>query len=254
MFRAHHDDDPPIEAPTPGDQGTGREHLKLLKQLVDSFALTNRLLAVSYGSDGGVADRRNGTPFYIDLGIEIPLPDNSPSAPPESYIPVTTVDTSRINQLITPTLGSNDIRYTIGVDSFSVHRTAAPDRSWPITVLAPSLQSSTGSRYLTLLAGEQGTSLSGTASSVVFDYLPSSFNVTLGFMDPIPVDASGALSSTIYPLVFNDTWLTEAVASGSIPVIPGGATSLWTSSNIYALTIRLYIIPTITPRVVITTN
>ena len=231
----------------PGVPGTGAEHLKLLQQLVSSFALTNRLLAVSFGPDGGVADRRNGMPFYIDLGVEIPIPNAG--GPSESYTPVASIDTSKIAQMITPTLGSNNVRFTIGVDSFSVHRTpGAPTRPWPISVLAPSLQSVTGSRYLTLLSGDSGNALSGTASSVLFDELPSSFSVTLGFLDPIPTDASGTLSSSIYPLVYNAAWEAEALAAGVIPVIPGTATTLWTSSNIYAVTLRLYVIPTITAR------
>lgn len=230
-----------------GGSTDAAEHVKLLRQLVSSFALTNRLLAVSYGADGGVADRRNGVPYYLDLGVEVPLPN--PTGPSEVYTPTITVDTSRIARQITPSLGSSDVRFTIGVDSFSVHRLNPATKPWPIAVLAPSLQSSTGARYLTMLSGDSGNALSGTASSVVFDVLPTSFNVTLGFLDPIPTNDSGTLSAEVYPLVYNNAWEQEAIAGGDLPLIPGTIQPLWSSSNIYAMTVRLYIIPTITPRV-----
>lgn len=256
MFRAQHQTDPlsqfagaaAREAGVDAENRNDPEMLRVMKQLLTSFMLTNRILGATYGTDTGISDRRSGQAYYIDVGILIP---EAPSGPPAiSYTPRVSVNTSRIAELIAPSLGDVDLKFNIGVDAFSIHRTSPLPtnfRSWPVTVKCPLLQGQTGSRYLTVLTGDSGSALSGTAQTVFYGELPSLLEFEFGFQSPIPVDDAGGLTSVLYPLVYNDTY--EAVARPPIPVIPGSSVTLWQSSQIYALSLRLYVLPTITPRV-----
>ena len=222
------------------------EMLKTMKALLSSFALTNKLLSASYGA--GVADRRSGQTYYIDVGVKIP--EFEGLAPASADVRVL-VNTTRISELVSPSLGHVDVKFNIGVDSFSIHRYKTPtpaNKIFPISVVCDKLQSSSNARYLTVLSGESGTALSGTAQSVFFGEIPSSLEFRIGFMDVSPNDPDGTLNRKVWPLVFTETW--KDTAEGKLaPRIPDTDELLWASSEIYAMSMRLYVIPTITPRV-----
>lgn len=239
MFQIQPDD----SATKPPDSTADAKALsKAIASLAASFAATNRILTASFGDR--VADRRSDQTYYIDVGALIgTAPDG---ANPISITPEIAVNTSNIAQLVSPSLGKVDLKFEIGVDSYSIHRRGTPTRPWPITVVCPTLQAANGSRYLTLLSGENGNALSPTAKTVFYGEIPSLLNFSLGFQSPIPTDASGGLTSNLFPLVYNNAY--EAIAP--IPSIPGEpAEKLWSSSEIYAVTLRLFVIPLITPRV-----
>jgi hypothetical protein len=219
---------------------------KTLNELTASFALTNKILAATYGS--GISDRRSGQTFYIDVGLSLP----DVAAVSADYLDASVlVNTTRISEMVSPSQGSCDIKFNIGVDSFSVHRYVEPTdplKVFPITVVCDKLQSSSGSRYLTVLSGTSGTALSGTAQSVFFGEIPSSLEFRIGFMSPIPTDSNGVLNRTVFPLSFGSLWKDTAEGKKA-PRVFGTDDLLWETSHIYAMSLRLYVIPTITPRI-----
>ena len=232
--------------------------LKELRTLTQSFALTNRLLAVSYGSESGIADRRSNQSYFIEVGwLSNPLTAAALQTVSLSETPRVTVNLSRIAQLVSPNLGDYDISFTIGVDSFSVTRDIpylknplnANWKSWPLAIRAPALQQSTASRYLTLLTGDVGSALSGQASIRIFGDLPSIIEFDIGFLSAIPTNSDGTLDNNLKPINFTDKWLIDN--RDKIPSIVGTVPPepLWSSSTITSGSIRFYCLPVITPRV-----
>ncbi len=222
------------------------EIAKSLKELTASFALTNKLLAITYGG-GGVGDRRSGQTYYIDVGFTLADVSVGDAFADANIM----VNTTRISELVSPSMGEVDVKFNIGVDSFSLHRYKDPtpvNQTFPISVVCDKLQSSSNARYLTTLSGESGTALSGTAQSVFFGEIPSSLEFRIGFLSPIPVDSNGVLNRTLFPIAFGPTW--KDTAEGlKAPRVPNSNNLLWNSSEIYSMSLRLYVIPTITPRV-----
>ena len=236
-------------------QASNDDLLKELKTLVAGWALTNRLLAVSYGSESGIADRRSGQSYFVEVGwLSNPLTDSVMQTNVLSETPRITVNLSRIAQLVSPSLGDYDISFTIGVDSFFLQRdntwisSSGGWKGWPLAVRCPSLQGLTGSRYLTLLVGDSGSSLSGTASVRVFGELPSILEFEIGFMKSIPTDANGNLDNTLLPCNFTDAWLIQN--RGKVPSVPDTdpPEPLWSNAAIVSGKIRFYCFQTITPR------
>lgn len=232
------------------DQSDSRENRELLRQLVAAAAITNQLLAVTGGLYTGIPDRRSGQVYHIDVGVEMSAID---PASADFRLPSVIVNTQRISEQVCPSLGDVDLKFTIGVDSFFINRFAPvtpANKAWPIAVSCDRLQALTNARYLTQIIGDSGAALSGmTAQAVFFGELPTTLEFRFGFMSPIPVDSAGTLSRVVYPLVFGDAWK-DTEAGLSAPRIPGTANELlWASSNIYSIAVRLYVIPTISPRV-----
>lgn len=235
------------EQGSPGESDT-QELSRTIRGLMESFAVTNKLLASTYGN--GIVDRRNGQSYYIDVGFTLPQITNVPGDPVASDVRVL-VNTSKISELVSPSLGEVDVKFAIGIDSYSIHRYDMPpsNKIFPITLVCDKLQESSGARYLALLNGEFGTALNPAAQSIVYGDMPSSLEFRIGFMDVVPVDSQGTLNRTVYPLCFNGSW-PASIDGLKAPRVPGAATELlWGSANVYAMTIRLYVIPTISPRV-----
>ena len=230
--------------------GTSRdESSAILKQLLASFTLTNKILSATSGIGSGIGDRRSGQTYYIDIGMELPDIDPLSANFAETSL---IVNTSRISELVSPSSGDYDIRFAIGVDSFTIHRYRDPsplNKIWPISVVCDLLQSASNARYLCVLAGESGTALSGTAQSIFYGDLPSSLEFKIGYLSVLPVDTNGVLNRTIYPLAFGNLWKDETQQGKAAPRIIGTDELMWASSEIYAMTLRLYVVPTITPRV-----
>lgn len=249
---SHHRSGDEATMAKPGDS----ESTSVLRELLAATALQNKILTASFGTESGVADKRNGQSFYIDVGVKINQVDPA-GAGLVSLIPKVLVNTSRIAELVSPSLGDVDVAYRIGIDSFSLHYWSKPANLFPITISCPFLQAPSGSRYFSQIIGDGGSALSGTAATIIYGELPSSLEFSFGYMNPIPVDQSGVLDTTLWPLLFNDNWLArevvESVAGRSrFPTVRTTApldVPLWGSANIYALTVRLYVIPSITPRV-----
>jgi len=232
-----------------GAGATPAETNQILKSLLQSFTETNSILRATSGLTTGIPDRRSGQTYYIDIGLTIP--DIQPASGDYANANIL-VDTSRISELVSPSLGDVDIKFAIGVDSFTIHRYREPsplNKVWPISVVCDKLQSASGARYLTVLSGESGTALSGTAQTMVFGEIPSSLEFKIGFMSPLPISTNGVLDRIVYPLAFGDAWKDDTQEGKKAPRVIGTDELLWASSNIYAMTLRLYCIPQITPRV-----
>lgn len=231
------------------DSSDSKENRDLLRQLVAATAYTNRLIAVTGGLESGIPDRRSGQVYHIDVGVEMAAVD---PASADFRLPSVIVNTQRIAEQVCPSLGDVDLKFTIGVDSFFINRfapVAPPEKVWPIAISCDRLQAITNARYLTQIIGEAGAALSGmTAQAVFYGELPNSLEFKFGYMSNIPVDSAGTLSRTVFPLAFGSAWAaTEAGLAA--PRIPGTTDLLWASSNIYSIAVRLYVIPTISPRV-----
>lgn len=237
------------------------EHIntKLLRSLVASFALTQKYIAASYGINSGVPDRRNNMSYFLEISfLADPLTETAIQTQSIYEIPRVSINTSRVGQLVSPSAQEYEIRWSVGIDSFQFQRDAGyiaslgrTYRPSPIAIICPYLQQNNGSRYLNLFATDSGTALSGSATTTLFGELPPVLEFSLGIVSSLATNSSGTLNSELLPLNFTDAWLTQAVESGVVPIIPGlvPTEALYDNSAIVSGTIRLFLQPTITPRV-----